>query len=300
MRFKQWIGIQASSSWLEKLVSGLGALLAISATFYCTDWFASVDVAMALLPSMGASAVLVFAVPHGMLSQPWPLLAGNLVSAVIGVSVALCVDAVYMASGLAVGLAIAAMHLLRCVHPPGGATALVAVIGGDAVRQAGYEFVLMPVLVNCLLLFVIALVYNNFFSWRRYPAALMKYDHSMYHPETYHISTLHIQQALETMDELIDVSAEQVKYLVDKADEIMQLEKMAGVAISIGCYYTNAAAGRRWSVRQVLDISNHPNPARRKVMYRTVDGSCRGESGTVSLYEFQRWAREQMRPIQDL
>ncbi len=295
MTLQQILGVQARSSWTEKAVSGLGALIAISAIFYCTDWLSGFDVAMALLPSMGASAVLVLAVPHGMLSQPWPVLAGNLVSAAIGVSVALTVEPVYLAAGFAVSLSIAAMHLLRCIHPPGGATALVPVIGGDAIQAMGYDFILIPALVNCLVLLAVALIYNNCFSWRRYPASLVKYDHSMYHPETFNISARHIQQAMESMDEVIDVSPEQIKYLVDKADEIMLLEHMPEFTIQVGHYYTNGGAGRLWSVRQVIDISNHPSPAKREVMYRTVDGAFKGENGTVRLYEFRRWAKEQMR-----
>lgn len=251
---------------------------------------------MALLPSMGASAVLVLVLPHGLLSQPWPVFAGNLVSAIVGVTVAMQLDNVYLASGLAVGSSIAVMHLLRCIHPPGGATALVPIIGGDAIQAMGYDFIVMPVLLNCVVLLAIALIYNNCFSWRRYPAALVKYDHSMYHPETYNISTHHIQLAMESLDELIDVSAEQVKYLVDKADEIMQLEQLPKLQILIGRYYTNGAPGRQWSVRQVIDISNHPDPAKREVLYRTVEGAFKGEGGSVPLYQFQQWAKEQMRP----
>lgn len=299
MNLRQFFGVQARSSWTEKLLSGVGALLAISTIFFVTDWLSGFEVAIALLPSMGASAVLVLAVPHGMLSQPWPVLAGNLVSAVIGVAVALTVEPAYLAAGLAVGLSIAAMHLLRCIHPPGGATALVPIIGGDAVQAMGYEFVLLPTLINCLVLLAVALAYNNCFSWRRYPASLVKYDHSMYHPETYNISSRHIRLAMETLDEVIDVSAEQIKYLLDKADEIMLSEQLPEFHILVGRYYTNGAAGRQWSVRQVIDISNHPNPARRVVIYRTVDGAFKGESGTVPLYEFRRWAKEQMRPAKN-
>ena len=296
MNIRQIVGVQARSSWTEKAVSGVGAFIAITGIFFLTDWLTNFDIAMALLPSMGASAVLVLAVPHGTLSQPWPVVGGNMVSAVIGVTVALTLPDMYLAAGLAVGLSIAAMHLLRCIHPPGGATALVPVIGGEMIQSLGYEFVLLPTLANCVLLVLIAVAYNNLFHWRRYPASLMTYDHSMYHPETYNISARHIQLAMESMDEVIDVSPEQVKYLVDKADEIMLSEQVPEFHILVGHYYTNGAAGRQWSVRQVIDISNHPNPAKRVVIYRTVEGALKGESGTVLLYEFRRWAKEQMRP----
>jgi len=125
-----------------------------------------------LVASMGASAVLLFAVPHGPLSQPWAVFAGHLVSALIGVACSRAIDDPALAGPLAVGLAIGAMHYLRCIHPPGGATALSAVLGGETVQQLGYWFVLTPVLLNALTLLAIALVFNYPFPWRRYPRVL--------------------------------------------------------------------------------------------------------------------------------
>ena len=297
MNIRQLVGVQARSSYTEKLISGLGAFLGIFSVFLVTDWLTNFETAIALLPSMGASAVLVMAVPHGMLSQPWPVVAGNTVSAAIGVAVSLLVDNSYVAAGLAVGLAIAAMHLLRCIHPPGGATALVPVLAGESVQ--GFGFVLIPTLANCLVILLIAVVFNNIFHWRRYPASLMKYDHSMYHPETYNISVSHIERAMETLDELIDIAPEQIKYIVDRADEIMLQDHDPGFKIRVGHYYTNGAPGRQWSVRQVIDISNHPGAADKRVIYRTVDGNQKGESGTVRLYEFKNWAKEPMLPASE-
>jgi CBS-domain-containing membrane protein len=296
MKLNQALGIQARSSWAEKLISGCGALFAITSVYFLTDWLTEFDIAIALLPSMGATAVLVFAVPHGTLSQPWPVIGGNTISAFIGVVIALTVEPVYLAAGLAVGTSIATMHLLRCIHPPGGATALIPILGGEAIQAMGFEFVAIPTLVNCSVMVVIALLFNNLFYWRRYPASLMKYDHSMYHPETYDISAKHIQQAMETLDEVIDVTPDQIKYIVDKADEIMLESTQPLINIIPGGHYTNGAAGRQWSVRKVIDISNHPNPANKLVMYRTVDGALKGEHGTTRLYEFKWWAKEQMHP----
>lgn len=296
MNLNQIVGIQARSSWAEKIISGSGAWLAITSVYFLTDWLTNFNVAIALLPSMGASAVLVFAVPHGTLSQPWPVIGGNTLSAFIGVIVALAVDPVYLAAGLAVGASIAAMHLLRCIHPPGGATALIPILGGETVQAMGFEFVMIPTLVNCCVLVAIALLFNNLFDWRRYPASLMKYDHSMYHPETYDISARHIELAMDTLDEVVDVTPDQIKYIVDKADQIMQETTQPLINIIVGGHYTNGAAGRQWSVRQVLDISNHPNPAQKQVIYKTVDGAFKGDHGTTSLYEFKRWAKERMRP----
>lgn len=106
---------------------------------------------------MGASAVLVFAVPHGKLSQPWALFAGQLSSAFVGVSCYILVPNLFLAAGLAVGLAIGVMHVLRCIHPPGGATALVAVVGTSQIHTLGFEYLLTPVLLNTLIIFLLHL-----------------------------------------------------------------------------------------------------------------------------------------------
>jgi len=127
-----------------------------------------------IVSSMGSSAVLLFAVPHGPLSQPWSVVGGHLVSALIGVACAkLVADPVFAASA-AVGLAIGAMHYLRCLHPPGGATALGAVIGGEAIQQLGFQFVLTPVLLNTATILLVATLFNYPFPWRRYPSALAR------------------------------------------------------------------------------------------------------------------------------
>jgi CBS-domain-containing membrane protein len=123
-----------------------------------------------IITSMGASAVLLFAAPHGALSQPWPVFGGQVISALVGVSCARWLEGDPMlAASLAVALSIAAMYSLRCLHPPGGATALHAVLGGEAVHALGYGYVFNPVLLNVVVLLVVAVAFNYPFAWRRYP-----------------------------------------------------------------------------------------------------------------------------------
>jgi len=121
-----------------------------------------------LIAPMGASAVLLFAVPASPLAQPWSILGGNTISALIGVSCALLIADPVVAAALAIGLAIAAMMALKCLHPPSGAVALTAVLGGPAITAAGYGFVIWPVAINSLLLLAVALVFNNL-TGKRYP-----------------------------------------------------------------------------------------------------------------------------------
>lgn len=149
--------------WLGCLGAGLGLLgtewLSQQALGSAAPWF---------IAPMGASAVLLFAVPASPLAQPWSIVGGNLVSALIGVSCALGLGHTGLAAGIAGALAVGAMFALRCLHPPGGAVALTAVLGGPAVNQLGYGFALWPVATNSCLLLLIALLFNNLMQ-RRYP-----------------------------------------------------------------------------------------------------------------------------------
>lgn len=101
-------------------------------------------------------------------------LGGQLVSVVIGVSCARLVPDAGLAAAAAVGCSIAAMHYLRCIHPPGGATALVVVLGGESVRGLGFGFALSPVLLDALVLLAAAVAFNAVFPWRRYPVFLAR------------------------------------------------------------------------------------------------------------------------------
>jgi len=158
----------------EKWISAIGGFIGILAVLWISSSVLDHHGAAMVIASMGASAVLLFAVPHGALSQPWPVLGGNLISAFIGVSCARHIADPYVAAAVAVGLAIGAMYYLRCLHPPGGATALVAVLGGESVQQLGYGFLLTPVLENALVILVVAVVVNLPFHWRRYPVGFAR------------------------------------------------------------------------------------------------------------------------------
>jgi len=173
--FAKLSGIELTPvSHAERIASAVGGFMAILCVFVISRWFVGPGDAGILVASMGASAVLLFAVPHGQLSQPWPVLGGHVISAIIGVSCALTIANEIVAASVAVGLAVGAMYYLRCIHPPGGATALSAVVGGEATQALGYQFVITPVLVNVMVILAVAFLYNYLFSWRRYPAWLQQ------------------------------------------------------------------------------------------------------------------------------
>lgn len=123
-----------------------------------------------LVGSFGASAVLIYGVPNSPYSQPRNLVGGHIVSAVVGVSCSLLLSSQpEITAGVAVSLAVGAMHLTRTIHPPGGATALIAVVGGDKVIQLSYWYVLTPIATGALIMLVVALLVNNLSPYRRYP-----------------------------------------------------------------------------------------------------------------------------------
>ena len=125
-----------------------------------------------LIGSFGASSVLVYGVIQSPLAQPRNLIGGHLVSAIIGVTVQkIAPDVIYITAPLAVSLAIVLMQITKTLHPPGGATALIAVTGSETIKNLGYWYVISPVLLGALLLLVVALLFNNVTSKRKYPSS---------------------------------------------------------------------------------------------------------------------------------
>ncbi|SMG51486.1 CBS domain-containing membrane protein [Paraburkholderia susongensis] len=157
--------------WHERARSCLGALLGIAFTgglmYLLLGPAANIPL---LVAPMGASAVLLFAVPASPLAQPWSIIGGNLVSATIGVTCAKLIGDPTLAAALAVALSICGMFALRCVHPPSGAVALTAVLGGPVIHALGYRFVLEPIAIQSAALLFAALAYHAA-TGHRYPHA---------------------------------------------------------------------------------------------------------------------------------
>lgn len=128
--------------------------------------------AVFLIGSFGASSVLVYGAIQSPLAQPRNLVGGHLISALIGVSIyKLIPDPIWISAPLAVSLSIICMQITKTLHPPGGATALLAVIGSEKIKTLGYLYVLSPVLTGVIILLFVALIFNNATKNRTYPAA---------------------------------------------------------------------------------------------------------------------------------
>ncbi|MBI4682799.1 MAG: HPP family protein [Nitrospirae bacterium] len=159
-----------SVSLSEIVWSWTGAFLGIAAVAYINfNILAGTDLTM-LIGSFGASAVLIYGAVRSPLAQPRNLLGGHVISAVIGVaSYQMFNEHMWMAASVSVATAIAFMHATKTLHPPGGATALIAVIGSEEIHNMGFYYVIVPVGIGASIMLVVALLINNIARNRRYP-----------------------------------------------------------------------------------------------------------------------------------
>jgi CBS-domain-containing membrane protein len=196
-----------ASSHKEKIISAVGGFIGILVVILVSQLFVG---GTNLVPSIGATAVLLFAAPHGQLAQPWNVAAGHVISAVIGVTCAIWIPDITLAAAAGVGIAIGVMHLMRCIHPPGGATALVAVVGGEQVRELCYQFVMMPVLINVLAILLVAWLFNGLFKGRHYPAFLHNKKAKSDQNKDVYAAIKHedFVYALSEIDSFVDVTEE--------------------------------------------------------------------------------------------
>lgn len=161
-RFKLFSPILAGATLNDRLINGLGALICIGLTGLIGEMtFGGNPYLPLIVAPLGASSVLLFAVPSSPLAQPWSIIGGNTLSCLCGIVAYRLVPDIMVASGIAVGLAIVVMSLTKCLHPPGGAAALTAVIGGPAVVAQGFSFALVPMALNSVTLVLLGIVFHK-------------------------------------------------------------------------------------------------------------------------------------------
>ncbi|MBF0560081.1 MAG: HPP family protein [Nitrospirae bacterium] len=154
----------------EIIWSWIGAFIGIAAVALLSYKLLEGTGFTMIIGSFGASAVLIYGAIKSPLAQPRNLIGGHVFSAVIGVGAyQLCSGHIWLAAPLAVSTAIAVMHATKTVHPPGGATALIAVIGGESVHKLGYLYAVLPAGAGAVVMLLIALMVNNIPKTRRYP-----------------------------------------------------------------------------------------------------------------------------------
>lgn len=149
----------------------LGSLFGLGIIAYLQFGMYSHNDYVFLIGSFGASCVLVYGVIESPLAQPRNLIGGHFISAIIGVTIQkLIPDILWIAAPLAVSLSIVVMQITKTLHPPGGATALIAVTGSTQIKALGYWYAISPVLLGAIILLIVALIFNNMTSNRQYPS----------------------------------------------------------------------------------------------------------------------------------
>lgn len=210
-------------NYIERLRAAIGACLGILFTSLLTYFVeGNASTIPFLIAPMGASAVLLFAVPSSPLAQPWSVLGGNMVAAFTGITCLIWIPNILLAASLAVGMSIFAMFFLRCLHPPGGAVALITVLGGSAIQSQGYSFVIFPVGINSLLLLVAAIIYNNMTS-RQYPHILSKNSEVHLTSDTppeirFGFTSEDLSEVLKEYNQVVDVSRKDLESLLKQTE----------------------------------------------------------------------------------
>lgn len=215
MPFRLFRPILAGARPLDRLVACAGAAICLALTvLICAQLPLAVSDLPLIVAPMGASAVLIFAVPASPLAQPWPVIGGNTLSALVGVAVFQHVPDAGLAAGLSVGLAILVMSLCRCLHPPGGAAALTAVIGSQGIHTAGYAFAFAPVALNSIALVALAMLFHRV-SGHSYPHVPVPV------PAPLEAAGLHLEdidRALAELPDSFDISREDLDVLLSRAE----------------------------------------------------------------------------------
>jgi CBS domain-containing membrane protein len=298
-RIRSFLGVPgAGPHTSEQVVATIGGFMSIIAIMLATTSMLGLQSAVVIVPSMGASTVLVFAAPHSVFAQPWSVLGGNLFSALVGVASYRYIPHPEVAAAVAVAGAIAIMHLSRSLHPPGGATALAAVIGGPTIHELGFGYVLVPVALNCLIMLTVALAFNGLFAWRRYPSSLMRFaPAAAAHRDSPSIEIAHIREAIDRLNIVVDVNEEELRDIIDHALEGAARDaRLKLPVVELGRFYCNDRPGQQWSVRQIIDERRSDVPQQDLVIYKVVDGDGLNRTGSCTREEFARWVGSELQP----
>ena len=155
----------------EHIFTFLGSFMGISLIGLLNSKYLTAHDNIFLIGSFGASSVLIYGIINSPFSQPRNLIGGHIISAIIGVTVYKIIPSeLWLSSAIAVSFSIVVMQITKTLHPPGGATALIANLGSDNIKELGYLYVLSPVLSGVFILLIVALIFNNLTSHRSYPS----------------------------------------------------------------------------------------------------------------------------------
>lgn len=237
--FARVIPNMVAVSPVERLRAALGSFLGILITAGVTAMALGQGPALPLLMApIGASAVLLFAVPASPLAQPWSILVGNCIAALIGVTSAILLGPTPLAAALAVSISIGLMLSFKCLHPPSGAVALTAVVGGPAITGLGYGFVLWPVGINTILLLLVAVAFNRLtgkdYPHRPAPPAVAEAKVIPFAPKvSLGISLEDLKSAIQERDEVVSVDPVDLEDMVERAALLAFSRRSGGITVGM-------------------------------------------------------------------
>jgi CBS domain-containing membrane protein len=207
---RAWLPGRNTVDVRERMRAVGGAAIGLLITALLCRWMAeAAGISIWLIAPMGASAVLVFAVPASPLAQPWSVIVGNTLSTLVGIACVRWVPDAAWAAALAVGAAIGLMFATRSLHPPGGAAALLAVL----THTTDFSAALFPTLVNSLLLVLAGVAYNSF-TGRRYPHVQVARPPSA----DARFSQADIDAVLARYNQVLDISRDDLESLIQQTE----------------------------------------------------------------------------------
>ena len=233
--FSYLIPEASSLSNSEQLRSAVATFLVVSLLTLASGYTLEAESAPLLMASMGASAVILFSAYNSPLAQPWPFVGSHILSAAIGVTCAMWVEPLWMACSVSVTLSLWFMHRTHCFHPPGGATALIPVLGGDEIHKLGYQLLITPLLMNIVILLGLAILFNRGFLQRKYPYCPKQATanhHQLRNPlplERTGVNQADVAQALEQFDGFLDISEGDLNKIYRMAQANAQKHYLANI-----------------------------------------------------------------------
>lgn len=222
---QRWFPPQSDLSGKRILIAATAAIVSVVLVGLASrQWMQGISGPF-LLASMGASSVLLFVVPSSPMSKPWPFAGGHLVAGLVGVLCAQLIPDIAIAAAVAAGGAILAMHLLRCMHPPGSATALLAVVGGDTVHALGYQYLLSPVAINVGIMLACALLFTRLSQHLQRGVGRRPLEGIIHRGEEKWLSSgpsfseQDLNRAMAEMDTFLDISREDLNEIYNRAQQ---------------------------------------------------------------------------------
>ena len=225
-----------SASPTEAMRAGIGAAVGLGVTaLFVLLPSVSVQTGLYLIAPFGATSVLIFAVPNSPLAQPWSAIMGNTVAAIVGVAVCMIVSNQAWQIGLAVGLSIVAMMVIRAVHPPAGAVAMTAAMSPDTIEHLGFRFALTPVAAGTALLVILAIIYARS-TGRHYPFRQFEDDGAQHTQdpapaERLGLSEAELTEILQRYRQSLNLGVEDLARLIGAA-EIQAASRRTGPLIA--------------------------------------------------------------------